>query len=196
MLKILLKIYRQVILRVKSNIKYIIVWYDDAECIETFVCNGGRSNFKRNLSEIIKDNDFISGLIPEQACFMGLVWGKNIARVMGSGGCEDYEGLSSSDAVDKSSGEFEKIGFDRMGNLIFYNKLKNQAITEKAIIVAASSDFINKFDPVSAKEIGIFIGNRINKGIGITETETSRRSLHGEKIIDLKAYINNSSKSQ
>jgi hypothetical protein len=166
----------------KSPLKYLIVDFEEQTGILTFLFRGGRATFKKNLSDAIVDNNLITGLLPEQACFLGLLWGKSVkTRTQAS----NHDHVINNTYTN--TGTLEQIAFDRMGNLIFFDRKENQLKKEKAVIIAASQTYINQFDSISAKEIGIFVGMRLHKKIISADIEGVISFPEDKNIVSIKA---------
>lgn len=175
MINILKAVIKIIYQRVTSKICFLVVDFHEINQQLTFLCYGGRAFFKKELAEAALDDKLISGLSPDQACFIGIKLGQLIKKT---------EWITNKTLGEKIKMYSQKsfvtvknsIAFDRKGNLIYFDSSTNKIIIEKARIVAGSRKLIMQFDSILACRIGVFVGSSLEK----TEREESKKLVNRE----------------
>lgn len=176
--------------RIRSNIKFLIIDLDYNEGKVVFLCYGGKAFFKRNLFDAIVDDKLISGLHPEQACFLGIMVSRWLKENNIIDNAEKYQKIlrrhNYNAAVEDS------IVFDRHGNLIYTDKQTGELQMEMAHVVASKKDMISRFHSLVACSIGIFVGNNLRR-LNKFESSDLKGHLSSESnnIIPLSNFITN-----
>ena len=128
----------------KRKYKYILDNYDANT--EYFYISSifGRAISKRvHISKILTIGNIINLLLPEQACFIGLIAGKS----------EKYIYNNNLKFDDNISG-IRVYQFNRDNSIKFVD-LNNQAIKIRSVDLCKNRELINQFHPVAAFEIGL-----------------------------------------
>lgn len=159
---ILKKFYHIIFQRFFSRVKFIIIDHNEEDAL-TFLCYGTRAFFKKNLIEAIFDDKLIAGLWPEQACFLGILFGEQTLKNNFYYNYEKYKKKHT-----KTSGHFHslinnEVVFDRKGQLIYTDKTTGQVRVDDPILVASKKELINQFTPSVACSIGVFVGKNIGR---------------------------------
>jgi hypothetical protein len=160
-LKIAKKIWSILFYRLSSKIKYLIVDLDDSTNVLTFLCYGSRAFFREPLCKVVFDEKIITGLNPEQACFLGVKFGQLCKKDNFLYGDENYNKF-----VNRYKEKFlpnDDIAYDRSGNLIYFDKKTGSLRSEPIYTVASTEGLINQFESATAYFIGVSVGYNTQK---------------------------------
>lgn len=185
----IIRIIKIAMLRIKSKIKFLIVDLDYSGENIVFLCYGGKAFFKRNLFDAIVDDKLISGLHPEQACFLGIIVSRWLKENNIIDKAEKYQKILR--RHNYNSAVEDSIAFDRHGNLIYTDKQTGELKVEMAHMVASNKDLISKFHSLVACSIGVYVGNNLRR-LKSFETSDLKGYVSDEKnnIIPLSDFIN------
>lgn len=129
------KIFAAISERLKSNFRYIIVGFDSNDLKVTFAHYGSRAIFTRKMCNL--DHDIIAGLLPEQACLLGMLAVET----------ETVDSIQHCKYPKK--GGYDTVSLAR-GNTVIFRK---QEMSLKQFIL--NRDYINRIDPMAAYNFGI-----------------------------------------
>lgn len=117
---------------------------------------------KQTFSEIISDSEIIEGLSCQQACWMGVYYGKALRAAL--------DGKSHLKNIRKPSyllkhnyGQYKIVGENRDGTIGCLHIKTREALTIHPVSIAKDDLFINHFDANQACYIGILAGMAMEK---------------------------------
>lgn len=138
------KIYSYIL---RLNHEYIIVGYEEKTEIVSLQCSITKSTITRNIIDVIFNEDILSQMLPEQACYLGII----SASI-----------LSKSEIKKNKTFEVNAKGLayiiDRHGNIVFINPETKNRCSYRPEYIASNQQLINLFHPAVACSIGVGIG--------------------------------------
>lgn len=148
-----------IVAKLQSRVKYRIVDFCDKTCRVSFQCNITRACFSKPVISAILDTEILGQLLPEQACFLGLVASKGIRqnKIQYAGSRELMQGQL---ILQCAEGETDKpdLIFDRYGNFIFLHPKTKKRCVMRPEYVISQEKLINLFHPSVACAIGFQVG--------------------------------------
>jgi len=177
-------IFASVLKRLFTKIRYLITDFDNSTGKIVFLCYGSRAFFTKNIADVISEDKVISGLHPEQACFLGIIYARWIKEMRINCNSEKYIGLKG--RHNYNSSVEDQIIFDRSGNIIFTDRRTRETKIIKAHIVASTSELISRFNPVVACSIGMYIGSNIRKISDSEMNPVSSQIVTSENVVIFK----------
>jgi len=177
-------IFSRIMKRLFSKIKYLITDFDSTTGNIVFLCYGSRAFFNKNILDAISDDKIISGLHSEQACFLGIMFGRLVKERRITYDSEKYVGLTRRHSYNHAVED--QILFDRKGNIIFTDRSSGKTMVIKAYIVASARELISGFSPLVACSIGIHVGSNLRKVSSVEKGECVNIDTVDENIIIFK----------
>ncbi len=117
-----------------------------------------RTPFSRSYDEIATDHYLILGLIPEEACYLGIKYG--LLNSKNKNCCKNR--LKSYFFLSRTSGTYVINYENREGQICYFDNSNKQTYLDDPRKIAAS-DAIKFFDPTQAFYIGILAGIRASR---------------------------------
>ena len=150
--------------RLHSKVRYLIIDYEKKSNQVIFLCYGTRAFFRQDLLSILNDYQLLSGLMAEQACYLGIMLGRWCQSKQSSLTEKQIRKINSCSNADLQSDD-SNIMFDRKGNLIYVDK-NRQLVVKSTYEIAKSKELLNQFNPIVAYSIGVYVGNQIARKNG------------------------------
>jgi len=153
----------------KKDFEYIL------QCINT------KNIFYASITDIVFDKNFLSSLMPEQACYIGIQFVKYIN--------EHKEILHKklkpkwSDYLTSRYGQYKMCWEDRINNLGFINKFTGEEYLMDPRDVALTESLIKDFDALQAFYIGFLAGLKLRD---VTIEKEKSSSLKSKPHVFLK----------
>lgn len=145
--------------KAQTKARYRIINYDHVKAIVSFQCNTTRACFSEKLQKTVEDSELISQLSPDQACYLGIMYGKKYT-IPSRKNIRTKKGLNKHMLNNKN---INYVIFNRFGNIIFiYPKTqKRNVITIEHVI--STHGILRHFSSVVACSIGIRYGLKETK---------------------------------
>lgn len=159
-------------IRLRSSIRYDIVGFSDRNYRVMLQCRVERACFPRDIMSAISDSVLISQMLPEQACFLGLLAGEGLARGELSY-VREYECPQNHLAAPRNDADQFQLVIDRHGNVIYIHpKTKKRCVMSSEYIVS-TQEAIHLFPPTLACALGLYVGRKIahRKTVRLEHTE-------------------------
>lgn len=118
--------------------------------------------FNQKISGTTIDLDIIGKLLPEQACFWGILLGEFL-KIRGEGSSYSTMTLLKNDFFlyeAENINRCKNITLDRFGNIIFMHPKKKTICSYSAKNIASDKSLINLFHPTVACYIGLYLGHK------------------------------------
>lgn len=118
--------------------------------------------FNQKISGTTIDLDIIGKLLPEQACFWGILLGEFL-KIRGEGSSYSTMTLLKNDFFlyeTENINRCKNITLDRFGNIIFMHPKKKTICSYRVNDIASDKSLINLFHPTVACYIGLYLGHK------------------------------------
>ena len=118
--------------------------------------------FNQKISGTTIDLDIIGKLLPEQACFWGILLGEFL-KIRGEGSSYSTMTLLKNDFFlyeTENINRCKNITLDRFGNIIFMHPKKKTICSYRVRDIASDKSLINLFHPTVACYIGLYLGHK------------------------------------
>lgn len=118
--------------------------------------------FNQKISGTTIDLDIIGKLLPEQACFWGILLGEFL-KIRGEGSSYSTMTLLKNDFFlyeTENINRCKNITLDRFGNIIFMHPKKKTICSYRVHDIASDKSLINLFHPTVACYIGLYLGHK------------------------------------
>ena len=153
---------RFISLKTKPDIRYSIIDVSNEKTVIWLQCIQTNIIFYKKISVITIDLDIIGKLLPEQACFWGILLGEFL-KIRGEGSSYGNMTLLQNDFflyAKETDNHCKSIAFDRFGNIIFTHPKTKKICSHSAIDIVSNQSLINSFHPTVACFIGLYVGHK------------------------------------
>lgn len=126
-------------------------------------CSNTRNIFKKEINEIIYDNEILFKLPPSHSCYLGIQFAKILQSQRAY---KDLENGCKSKLAHKTIHRYGKYCFyyqDRSGKIFFIDTSTKEGFSMDPIEIVQSKDLINEFDASQSFYIGFAAGLSLKK---------------------------------
>jgi hypothetical protein len=144
------------------DVRYKIIDISNEKTVVWLQCLQTNAIFNKKISGTTIDLDIIGNLLPEQACFWGILLGEFL-KLRGEGSSYSNIALLKGDFflhAKNSDIDGKSIAFDRFGNLLFIHPEDKEICSRSASDVVLDRLLINSFHPTVACYIGLYVGHK------------------------------------
>lgn len=155
-------IQRLIYSRIRADFRYKIIDVKNGKEVLVLQCMQTNAIFIKKISETTIDLDIIGQLLPEQACFWGILLGE-LLKIRGEGSLHSNMALLQNDFflyAKETDNHCKNIAFDRFGNVIFTHPKTKLICSHRAIDIVSDRLLINSFHPTMACYIGLYVGHK------------------------------------
>ncbi|MCR9192826.1 MAG: hypothetical protein NXI01_09280 [Gammaproteobacteria bacterium] len=153
---------RTVYSKLKHNVQYKIIDVTNEQTVIWLQSLQTNVVFNQKISATSIDLDIIGKLLPEQACFWGILLGEFL-KIRGEGSSYSTMALLKNDFFlyeTENINRCKDITLDRRGNIIFMHPRKKTICSYDAKDIASDKSLINLFHPTVACYIGLYLGHK------------------------------------
>lgn len=149
-------------LTMKCHARYRIQDINDKNHKVTVRCSGSRAIIVTHLMAIVGQAKIISGLSPEQACFLGGFYGRALSKNLG--GIEAFKKARKLQMLlQNNCGRYKIIYQNRDGEVGYFDQKKQIEYLEHPLDIVNQTSLIMGFDPSQACYLGILAGIELEK---------------------------------
>lgn len=132
--------------------------------------------FTQTFSEIISNVEIIEGLSPQQACWLGVYYGRALKTALD--GKKNLRNIKKPDyLLQHKQGCYKIISENRDGNITCIHVKTKQTLTSHPLCIAEDGTFIKNFDANQACYIGILAGIAMIKKQNHAQVETKQHCV-------------------
>src|SRR3990167_431824 len=143
---------------------------------QTAVLNVVHKNifFTHTFSEIIANPKIIDGLSCQQACWLGIYYGRSLRTALA--GKRNFKNINPPDFfLQHKYGRYKIISENRDGSILCIHTKTKQELNTQQISIAKDEHFIKNFDKTQACYIGILTGISIEKKRRLASTTNTQK---------------------
>lgn len=144
------------------DVRYKIIDISNEKTVIWLQCLQTNAIFYKKISGTTIDLDIIGKLLPEQACFWGILLGEFL-KIRGDGSSHSDMTLLQNDFflyAKEANNQCKSVTFDRFGNIIFSHPKTKLACSKRASDIVSDRVLINLFHPTMACFIGLHVGHK------------------------------------
>tara|TARA_Y100000588_G_scaffold390191_1_gene494931 strand:+ start:2400 stop:2924 length:525 start_codon:yes stop_codon:yes gene_type:complete len=148
--------------KIHPDVRYKIIDVSNEKTVIWLQCLQTNAIFYKKIAGTTIDLDIIGKLLPEQACFFGILLGEFL-RIRGDGDAHSNMTLLQNDFflyAKEANNQCKSITFDRFGNIIFSHPKTKSICSKRAIDIVSDRVLINLFHPTIACFIGLYVGHK------------------------------------
>lgn len=148
--------------KIRTDVRFKIIDVSNDKTVVWLQCIQTNAIFQKKIEGITIDLDIIGKLLPEQACFWGILLGEFL-NIRGEGSSYSSMTLLQNDFflyAKESSNHCKSITFDRFGNIMFAHPKTKLICSQQASEIVSDRTLINSFHPTMACFIGLYFGHK------------------------------------
>ena len=153
-------INRLVSSKIHPDVRYRIIDVSNDKTVIWLQCLQTNAIFYKKISGTIIDLSIIGKLLPEQACFWGILLGEFL-KIRSDGCSQSNMTLLQNDFclyATEADNQCKSVTIDRFGNIIFTHPKTKTICSKRASDIVSDRVLINLFHPTMACFIGLNVG--------------------------------------
>lgn len=172
---------KHLIQRFTLKTKYVIIAFDEASSVFTFLTYGTRGVFKRSVMDVSLDSSLVADLDVTQACFLGF----KVAEFL------QYKDEPMTERQQKQAqraptGVTQQVSFDRYGNVIYVDPETEVMVSHSAMEIAKNDQLLRKFASDVGYAIGLYAGKRMYIKSTVVMKSVATSPLYKDNVVDLQ----------
>lgn len=163
--------------KINANVRYKIIEVTNEQTVIWLNCIQTNTIFSKKIVDLTIDLDLISQLLPEQACYCGILLGENLKKRDESGYYPNMAVIKKNFFLyTKAGNNCTDIAFDRFENVIYTHPKTKKICSHNAINIISDRSLINLFHPTVACFIGFHVGYK-NTDTNLSSTTKTKGHL-------------------
>lgn len=129
---------------------------------------------KDSIINIVNNEKTITGFSPEQACFIGIVYGQSLLELKNNQTCISSDDTTTTNHTSNHASVENAVVLLRGEKVLFFNQLikKMHIVTLRHLVT--KKNLISQLNPVTAYSMGVHFGCKNYKKMSMNKSETMR----------------------